>query len=385
MNVPPEVRAAYERVKAAKELGTQPNEADVALIHQPLYQDRPIDIQALKPEFGKSGQMAPVQIINDNPFSQAAAGISTRTYADVLDSAATGKAMSDYIREAADFSKYVNQTPVENIQGKLGAAWDKKAPTIEANIDKFMAGDKAALGDIVLDAASLGSDIVTTGVTNLGGSLQAIASTAPTSLTAMNPITAALYTAGYSDRAYEEAKDNLEKREGRPATPEERTNAHTKAMESALVETVSNLGELGVVKGFGGLKKAATSVAANLEKKVAADVVEDAAATAARSATATTASATTEAVEKTTTDVLKDIAKKALKSTPVVLKTGTIEGGEEAVQEKLEKEAEGREATGKELFIAGGLGTIAGAGMGPSLNAAGVAIVTGKQIGRAHV
>ena len=382
MDVPPEVRAAYERVKAAEKNGIAPNEADVALINQ--ISNPPVSFNTQKMMLGKNGAFVPQDMLalGDEP----AANIP-RTYADVLDSAATGKAMSDSIKEAADFSKYVNQTPVENIQEELGAAWDKKAPTIEVNIDKFMAGDKAALGNIVLDAASLGSDIVTTGVTNPGGSLQAIASTLPTSLTAAHPLTAALYTAGYSDRVYEEAKDNLEKHEGRPATPEERTNAHTKAMESALVETVSNLGELGVVKGFGGLKKAATGVAANIEKKVAAnaakntveEVAENAATTAARSATATTASATTEAVGKTATDVLKDIAEKALKSAPVVMKTGAIEGGEEAIQEKLEKEAEGLEATGKELFVAGGLGTIAGAGMGPAFNAAGkVAAVPSK-------
>ena len=350
VNVPLEVRAAYERVKAAEKSGTQPDEADVALINQ--ISNPPVPFNTTKLVFGDNGTMTRQDIlaVGDEPTADI-----PRTYADLLDSAATNKAMSDSIGEAMDFSKYVNQTPVENIIGELGAAYDKKAPVIEDNIDKFMAGDISALGDIVLDAASLAGDIVTTGVTNPGGSLQVIAQNMPQTLTALNPLTAGLFAGGYADRVYNEAIDNLERRTSRLATPEERRNAYSKSAQSASVETVSNLLGLGIAKGFGRLRKA--------KPTAADDVAEDVATTAAKSAT-------TEAAEKTATDILKDYAKKALKSTPVVLKTGTIEGGEEAVQKKLEKEAEGLEATGKELFVAGGLGAIAGAGMGPAFSAA---------------
>lgn len=154
-NVPVEVRAVYERVKAAEELGTQPNEADVALINQPLHPSKPIDIQALKPEFGKYAHGGSVQIINDNPFSQAAAGIPIRTYADALDSGSMAKSISDTVGEYSDLSKYVNQAPVEAITTQLANAYDAKSPAIKDSIDRYMAGDNKAIGDILVGAALL--------------------------------------------------------------------------------------------------------------------------------------------------------------------------------------------------------------------------------------
>ena len=353
VNVPVEVRAAYERVKAAEELGTQPNEADVALINQQLHPNRPINIQALKPEFGKSGQMAPVQIINDNPFSQAAAGIpDNRTYADALDSGSMAKSISDTVGKYSDLSKYVNQAPVEAITTQLANAYDSKSPAIEDSIDRYMAGDNKAIGDILVGAASLASDVVVSAAENPGGSLQTIAQNLPQTLTARNPLTASLYAAGYADRTYNEAIANLEKRLGRPATPEERANAMSMSIASAGVESISNVAELGLAGGLGSLRKAAGSLSkasTDIATDVATDVVED-------------------TVKKAAKDTIAKVAKGTAKTSGTMLKTGGVEGGEEVVQTSLEKQAEGLEATGQELFVSGGLGAIAGAGMGPSIS-----------------
>lgn len=331
MNVPVEVRAAYERVKAAEETGTQPNEADVALINQPFDPFRPTNTQAMMPEFGNYGQMVSKDILNDNPFSKAAAGIpNTRTYADALGWGSVGKGISDTIGDATDLSKYVNQAPVEAITKQLADAYDSKSPIIEDSIDRFMAGDNKAIGDILTGAASLAGDIAVSALKNPGAALQTIAQNLPQTLTARNPLTAGAFTAGYADRTYNEAIADIEKRLGRPATPEERRNAMQKSVESAAVETISNVAELGVAGGLGSLRKAATDIA---------------------------------------TDVVESTTKKALKGTGTLLKTAAIEGGEEAIQTSLEKQAAGQEATGQELFVSGGLGAIAGAGMGPSITA----------------
>ena len=47
---------------------------------------------------------------------------------------------------------------------------------------------------------------------NPGGALQTIAQNLPQTLTARNPVTAGLFTAGYADRTYNESIADIEKR-----------------------------------------------------------------------------------------------------------------------------------------------------------------------------
>ena len=190
INVPVEVRAAYERVKAAEEAGAQPNEADIALINQPFEPFKPANTKAMMPEFGNYGQMVSKDIRNLSPYGEAAASRpNTRTYADALDWGSIGKGISDTVGEYSDLSKYVNQAPVEAITTQLADAYDSKSPAIEDSIDRYMAGDNKAIGDILVGAASLAGDVAVSALKNPGGSLQTIAQNLPQTLTARNPVT----------------------------------------------------------------------------------------------------------------------------------------------------------------------------------------------------
>ena len=355
-DIPVDVVEAYRRVQLAKQLNTAPAESDLAIInqiHDPYN-------TANHPQLAQYGaDYNPIQLLKyDAPSGSAqrfqsstapravpivpADGVitpSTRTYAELLDMSAMGANWVRNVTKAADYSAYVDHTAPTKALDDFGKTYDEVAPELSAAVDKFTTEGASALDDVLVAASKASVAFAGTALSNVDTIPQLVSENAAQTLLAGNPLTGGFYAAGYGEQRTQEAIDALEKKQGSPATPQQKLDARTYANASALVETLSSVVTLGIgsgIKGIKGLK--------------------------ATAATLKTSEEVAEAVIKPNKALL------FLKDTvaPVAGRTGTAaltEGTEEGIQKSLESKAAGQEATWREIVQDMGVGALAGGGM----------------------
>lgn len=355
-DIPVDVVEAYRRVQLAKQLNNAPAESDLAIINQI---DDPYNT-ANHPQLAQYGaDYNPVRLLQyDDTSSPAqrfqsgtaphavpivpADGVimpSTRTYAERLDMSAMGANWVRNVTKAADYSAYVDQTAPMKAIDDFGKTYDEVAPELSAAVDKFTTEGTSALGDVLVAASKASVAFTGTALSNADAIPQLVAENAPQTILAGNPYTSGFFTAGYGEQQTQQAIDAIEKKQGSPATPQQKLDARLYANASAAVETLSSMVTLGIgsgIKGIKGLK--------------------------ATAATLKTSEAVAEAVIKPNKALL------FLKDTvaPVAGRTGTAaltEGTEEGIQKSLESKAAGQEATWREIVQDAGVGALAGGGM----------------------
>lgn len=329
-NIPVDVVEAYRRVQLAKQTNTAPAESDLAIINQPF------DPYGATPRAAQPFQYG-VTYGTAQPFQYGAVPTPTkRTYADALDTSATGANWVRNVTKAADYSAYVDQTAPMKAIDDFGKTYDEVVPELSAAVDKFTTEGASALGDVLAAAGKAAAAFTGTALSNAGTIPQLVAENAPQTILAGNPYTGGFFTAGYGEQRTQEAIDAIEKKQGSPATPQQKRDARSYANASAAVETLSSMAELGIGSGIKGLK--ATAAALKTPEAVAEAVIKPNKALL----------------------FLKD------KVAPVVGRTGTTaltEGTEEGIQKSLESKAAGQEATWREIVQDAGVGALAGGGM----------------------